>query len=156
MREYDPTNVKNCKLLASLSPNIASLQSCYGYSFLGVLGEVRPCDVGIETDQAFRVFMLPQSLSVTGDQWAALMTVLQRYHVRSQRCSYYSTRKKMELEGLSLFIDDISKVSNFELILEIIQWALKNGIPLQYSEGFDKAIGTKKIREWCKKKIILH
>ena len=48
MKNYDRT-VGIEHLHAPLSPNIASKESCHGYSFLGLLGEVKPFDVGVGT-----------------------------------------------------------------------------------------------------------
>lgn len=151
MRDYNPQKTQSFKNFTHLSPNIATIQACYGYSFLGILGEVRPFDIGISTDQSFRLLMLPKSLNITSKQWDALQSLLQKFHIRSQKYSYYSERKKMEMEGLSLFIHDIAKISNFMIILEILQWAFKSSIELKFSDGFDKAIGTNKVRNLYKK-----
>src|SRR5207249_6044556 len=45
MHDYNRMNGFAGTFLHQLSPNLLSLQSCYGYSFLGLLGEVEPFDV---------------------------------------------------------------------------------------------------------------
>lgn len=156
MRDYSTLYCPKFGDFASLSPNIKTAQACYGYSFLGILGEVRPFDVGIGTDQAFCMIMLPQSLGVTHEQWDRLKILLQKYHIASNHHRYYSERKKMPMEGLALFIDsgDITKVSNFAVVLEILQWAMDCSISLTCADGFNKAVGNKLVQEGIIKKKI--
>jgi len=59
MQNYDRVCGLCGTLPAPLSPNIASLQSCYGYSFLGLLGEFKPFEIGIKVKRPFQVIMLP-------------------------------------------------------------------------------------------------
>ena len=50
--------------IGKLSPNINSIESCHGYSFLGLLGEVAPFDIGIGTDKAFQCILLASPYSI--------------------------------------------------------------------------------------------
>lgn len=156
MRDYDALWRPTINNFVALSPNIQTAQACYGYSFLGILGEVRPFDMGIGTDKAFCMLMVPQSLGVTYEQWQALKAVLHKYHVASDHHSYYSERKKMTMEGLSLFIDsaDIAKVQSFALVLEILQWAIDCTVGLACADGFNKAVGNTLVQVGVLKKNI--
>ena len=51
MKNYDRKAGTLWAILAPLSPNIPSLQACYGYSFLGMLGEFKPFDIGISVNK---------------------------------------------------------------------------------------------------------
>ncbi len=66
MQDYNRTEGLKNKLPIFLSPNIQTLDSCFGYSFLCILGEgVRPFDVGVGTDKAFQNLVLPNSKNIT-------------------------------------------------------------------------------------------
>src|SRR5436190_4773991 len=69
MSDYDRTQGFVGQWLQQLSPNIQSLQSCLGYSFLGLIGELEPFDIGIGTNMAFRCITLPESLHVASSVW---------------------------------------------------------------------------------------
>lgn len=150
MRDYSSLWAPQSHEFVPLSPNIKTLQACYGYSFLGILGEVRPFDVGIGTDHAFCMVMLPLSLGLTAEQWTRLKIILQKHFIASTSHRYYSERKKMDMEGLSLFIDksDITKVSSFAVVLEILQWARECSIRFTCADGFNKAVGNSLVQEW--------
>lgn len=156
MRDYSMLYCPKVGDFTSLSPNIKTTQACYGYSFLGIVGEVRPFDVGIGTDKAFSMIMLPQSLGVTHEQWSVLKNILQGYYIASNHYRYYSERKKTPMEGLALFIDtsDITKVSSFAVVLEILQWAMDCSVSLTCGDGFNKAVGNKLVQEGIIKKKI--
>lgn len=137
-------NVAQCAM--NLSPNIQSLQACYGYSFLGLLGEIRPFDLAIGTPLAFQCIMLPHDLNVSAAFWAALRLILAQHAIHSTNFTYYSARKKKKMVGLRITIQDIEKVSTCALLGALIRTAHNHGIQLNFSQAFDKAIGSSKAR----------
>ena len=81
MKDYDRTRGLCGQLLAPLSPNIPSLQSCYGYSFLGMLGEFKPFQIGIKVGKPFQVIMLPDTVTWNASQWDSLAHSLKAYGI---------------------------------------------------------------------------
>lgn len=134
------------KCAMNLSPNIQTLDACYGYSFLGLLGEIRPFDVGIATELAFQCIMLPQELKVPHAFWAELRTSLAKQAMASTDFTYYSTRKKKQMVGLRIAINNIHAISTCTLLADIITNARKHGLGLTFSKAFDTAIGSNLVR----------
>jgi uncharacterized protein YbbC (DUF1343 family) len=132
---------------AYFSPNIPTLTACHGYSFLGLLGEVRPFDVGLGTDHAFACIGLPETIACSKKEWCALQALLQKKSIESTVCSYFSKRKKCQLHGLRVHIKDINAVPAFSVFLSVLQFFKEHGVKLTFSKEFDKAVGTKKIQE---------
>ena len=83
MENYDKSTGFAGTFIHQLSPNLQSLQSCYGYSFLGLLGEIEPFDIGIGTPMAFRCITLPEAVVVPKGMWLRLQAVLSSFGVRS-------------------------------------------------------------------------
>lgn len=133
-------HLKKCAL--NLSPNIQTLDACYGYSFLGLLGEIRPFDVGIATQWAFQCIMLPKDLKVSSTFWSTLRLSLAKQSIASTDFTYYSIRKKKQMVGLRIAINNIHAISTCTLLADIITNARNYGIPLSFSKAFDTAIGS--------------
>jgi len=148
-KKYSYNNLK-------LSPNVPNVQSCYGYSFLGVLGEVRPFDLSVGTHQAFQIVALPQDLQISDKQWADFRTLLLKHGIESRywsraRHKYWAhtkIRKKQQCTGVALSITDITKTSSFNAFIDIAQFFKKAGIQLTFSPQFDKAMGTSIVRNY--------
>jgi uncharacterized protein YbbC (DUF1343 family) len=134
------------QLSAPLSPNIQTIQACYGYSFLGLLGEVRPFDVGVGTPDAFQVIMLPRSLKTPESVWQAAQDILLKHNVTSSRYAVFSERKKEYFEGLRIQIPDINAVRSFDLFLRLVTYFHKQGVQLSFAPTFDKAVGVHAVR----------
>jgi uncharacterized protein YbbC (DUF1343 family) len=125
-----------------LSPNIQSLHSVYGYSFLGLLGEIEPFDVGVGTAKAFACIMVPVSHKVAKVSWDKLVEQLKKQGVNAYYYTYYNTRKKKQYEGVELQKVNINELASFELFLSIIHHFKAAGVKLTCSRLFDKAVGT--------------
>ncbi|HEX4069132.1 MAG TPA: DUF1343 domain-containing protein [Candidatus Babeliales bacterium] len=153
MKNYD----RNCgfigELKHQLSPNLQSLQSCYGYSFLGLLGEIEPFDVGVGTHMAFRCITLPEKLHVPHSVWDRLQTVLSSYGVQSFHYQHINAKNKKKRKGLRLEFSDINKLHAFELLITILQFFTKEKIKFSFSASFNKAVGTPKVQELIAGKI---
>jgi len=154
MQDYKRTDKLEDKNFCALSPHIATLQSCYGYSFLGLLGEIRPFEVGIGTDKAFQLIALPEKLSFSEKQWNSVKTVLRKHGVQSAPYNAYNQRKKKRFRGLEIKINDINKTTSFSLLLELLP--LFKSIKPHYSDLFDKATGTRRIRNYWSRTISHH
>ncbi len=131
-----------------LSSNINSTNACYGYSFIGILAEVRPFDVVLGTDKAFQCIALPDSIKFSQKQWYALRDLLKESDVKTYFHCYFNERKKQYCSGLLVQISDINTISSFKSLLLILSFFKKSGIKLKFSKLFDLAVGTKKVREF--------
>ncbi len=147
MKNYDRTHGFVGELKHQLSPNLQSLQSCYGYSFLGLLGEVEPFDVGVGTQYAFRCITLPEALHVPHEVWNKLQTILSSFGVQSFHYHHTNPKNKKKSRGLRLEFSDINNLHAFELFITILQFFKKEKIKFSFSASFNKAVGTKKIQE---------
>lgn len=147
MMGYDRTKGFVGHLLHQLSPNLQSLQSCYGYSFLGLLGEIEPFDVGVGTTMAFRCIALPEKMHVAHDVWERLRKVFDAYGVKSFHYHHTNAKNKRTSRGLRLEFDNINNVRAFDLFIAILQFFKKEGIQLSFSSTFNKAVGTKRVQD---------
>lgn len=139
-------------LLAPLSPNIARIQSVYGYSFLGLLSEIGPFDVGVGTKDAFRCILLPEDIGIRQKKWIALSLKLAHLHIKSFAHRSYNNNTKKWGSGLRLRIDNINQVSTMNSLLTITEFFKKEGVVFTF-RNFDKAVGTTKVREYIQGKI---
>ncbi len=144
LKEYD--RVMRVPFLEALSPNLPTKQSLYGYSFLGILGEIRPFEVGVGTPLVFQAILLPDSEHFPPFEWRKLAALLKEYGIRS----YHETLMKRECcyTGLRLKFPANAQFASFELLLKILDFFKKRGIAFSFSPLFDKAVGTNKIRKW--------
>jgi uncharacterized protein YbbC (DUF1343 family) len=147
MKHYDRTKGFASELIHQLSPNLQSLQSCYGYSFLGLLGEVEPFDVGVGTHMAFRCIALPESMHVQQEVWNKLQVILSSFNVQSFHYHHTNPKNKKKSRGLRLEFADINNVHAFELFITVLQFFKKEKISFSFSASFNKAVGTKNVQE---------
>ncbi len=146
MHNYDRYAPANSDLFAPLSPHIQTRASSYGYSFLGLLGEVRPLDVGLGTDKSFQVIALPDTISFSNQQWHALKALLGSLGIESSLCRYFSKRRRRHCNGLHLHIDTMHTVAAFDALITTLSFFKAQGIKLSFSQLFDKAVGTSRVR----------
>lgn len=140
-------------LLAPLSPFIPNKYACYGYSFLGLLGEVRPFDTGLGTDKPFEYVAVAAQHKVPTKHWTNLRTRLQALGVKTELCSYFSARKKQECKGLRFIFEDINTVPSFDVLLTVLKFFHDAKVPLTFSKYFDTAIGSKHVHDYVKGKM---
>lgn len=129
-----------------LSPNISSLEACLGYSFLGVLGEVAPFDIGIGTHMAFQCIMLPEHLNFPKHKWYELREILQELGVESSFYRYYSKRKKSYCSGLHIFVHDVNNFSLFKVLVTTLSFFKQRGVSLTFSEHFSTIPGMNLVK----------
>jgi uncharacterized protein YbbC (DUF1343 family) len=140
-RAYSGTFLKK-----PLSPNLATVQACLGYSFLGLLGEISPFNVGIGTKHAFRVIMLPTTVKVAPSVWPQLQQLLNKYGIASIRHTTIDERTKKKVTGVLLQFGDIGRTKTFSLFLDIVSLFIKHGVKLTCAPTFDKAVGMLSLR----------
>lgn len=167
MAEYIRDMHPKTELLAPLSPNITSLKSAHGYSFLGLLSEIRPFDVGVGTAQAFQKIGLPLGM-VTQSCWKEAQTILSSHGIESTFSQYTRGTQNKLYEGLNLHIQNIMSVRSFSLLMSLVSLFQEHQVELCFSPSFDKAMGTSLVREgfltkkskektsWLIKKNIIH
>ena len=153
MKAYERTVGLPGSLLAPLSPNIPSKESCLGYSFLGLLGEVKPLDTGLGTDNPMRCIALPSGVKLLPPKWKKLQLRLHQLGVESLGVTYYSPRKKENCQGLQVSLHDPNNYSAFDVMITVLRFFYQEGVPLTFSDVFDKAAGTSKVREYIIGKI---
>ena len=137
----------SAELKKPLSPNITSLHSIYGYSFLGLLGEVEPFDVGVGTPKAFACITMAESKKVPAVVWEQLIKELAEYGITARPYQYFNERKKNNYRGIELVkVANINQLASFELFLTVVSLFKANGIALNCSKMFDKAVGTRMVQ----------
>jgi uncharacterized protein YbbC (DUF1343 family) len=147
MSGYDRSQGFVGDLVHQLSPNLQSLQSVYGYSFLGLLGEIEPFDVGVGTHMAFRCIALPEKMHIAPEVWQRLQAVLSSFGVKGVPYHHINKKNKRSSKGLRLEFSAMSDVRSFELFIAILQFFKKENIPFSFSAAFNKAVGTKDVQE---------
>lgn len=134
-------------LLAPLSPNIASMHALHGYSFLGLLGEISPFNVGVGTRSAFQCIMLPESMNFPQKDWIALSIGLQnKFGIKSTAFGYYDEVKRKRFAGLRLRIADINTLPTIEPLLYVLDFFQNKNVQMSFSALFDKAAGSPCVR----------
>jgi len=147
MQNYQRTLSQDNLVMENISPNIGSINSCYGYSFLGLLGEIAPFDVGIGTDKAFQCLTLPETIFFPPEKWKELSTHLEPLGIESTFYRYWSKRKEQYYNGLRFFIHDINNFSACKVLLTVVSFFKQQGISFSFSPNFDKVIGTNALQE---------
>lgn len=137
--------------LASLSPNISNIQACYGYSFLGLLGEVGPFKNGVLMGKPFQLFALPEKNAFSDQQWRSLALLLKGYGIGTQEI--HLKKNGRMYKGLLITIKDINTVSGFQALLAVLDYAKQEKLAMTFRPIFDKAVGTKKLRAYLENSI---
>ena len=153
MTDYSRDMNLNNKLLRLLSPNLASIQSLWGYSFTGILGEISPVNIAIGSKDAFRCVLLPDDLKISKNKWQELALGLRKNNISSKFFKYLDKRKKKNYSGLRLYIKDINKVLGFKCLINIIKFLKKlklenKDLKFIFGPAFNKAVGTDKFKLW--------
>lgn len=134
-------------LPAPLSPGLRTKQACYGYSFLGLLGEISPFGIGLNTEGRFQVIALPKKMGIKKRVWARLQQRLKQYGIDSVAHEYVNPKTNNLFEGVRLYIKDINKVQAFAGLYTVLSFFKEVGITLSFSRDFDHAVGTRTFRE---------
>jgi len=146
MQNYDRRAGLSMYPMIALSPNLQTIEACHGYSFLGLLGEIRPFEVGVSTDKAFQAIMLPEKI-FKPHQWKKLETLLAGFGVQSSLLMQREKGKyKKKYHGFHINIADINSTSSFNLLISLLNFFKQEGVTLSFSPFFDRAIGTEAVQ----------
>lgn len=152
MQDYNRSQGLNDKLPIFLSPNIKSLDSCYGYSFLCILGEgIKPFNVGVGTDKAFQNLVLPNSLEIPLVRWYELRKILPSKNIKTYITACDKDGQKYS--GVKIKIENINEFSAFNCLLDICEFFKNLGIKFTYSNTLNKLVGTDKFKNFLDNKI---
>jgi len=152
MKNYDRRIGLAETMLSPLSPNIASLQSCYGYSFLGLLGEVRQIDVGFALQRPFQAILLPEKM-LNKEQWTRLRLLLRDYGIETAFVKKQPTKNNQVYNGVVIRIKNIDSTPALQALFALCDFMKSSEISLELSPAFDKAMGTRNFREFLMGKI---
>ncbi|MDP3889477.1 MAG: DUF1343 domain-containing protein [bacterium] len=147
MARYDRRVGLNNRLLVPISPGLRTIQSCLGYSFLGLLGEIGPFGIGLRTDFRYQCIVLPKKLKVPNRVWVQLYNKLKAYGINSVPHEYNDPKSNLPFRGLRLQIKDINQVRGFGALHMILSHFKAHGVTLSFSKYFDYAIGTSSVRK---------
>lgn len=151
MKEYKRTNPGT--LSVHLSPNIKTIHSCWYYSFLGLLSEIRPFDMGVATNMAFECLLLPEKLKIAHIIWKQASQLLAKHGIQSKEYRYYSERKKQFFTGLRFIGTQHIPKQAFHLFAELIVLFKKAGVELTLSSSFEKAAGASYVKQFVENNI---
>jgi len=79
--------------------------------------------------------------------WKRLQIVLSSFGVKSFFYDHNNKKNKKKSRGLRLEFSDISTMHAFDLFIAILQFFKKEGIAFSFSAAFNKAVGTKNVRD---------
>jgi len=141
------------KLLYHLSPNIQSINSCHGHSFLGILGEISPFDVGIGSPNAFQVILLEDTIEYSHRKWKQAHKILESFGIKNHFYRFFDEQKNNYCSGLKISIKNINNTPSFKALVSILKFFKESGITLTFSKHFNKIIGTDKLQKFLQDKI---
>ena len=88
MENYDRRMAFDPFLMAPLSPGLRTLQAGYGYSFLGLLGEIAPFSICLNTDARYQCIALPKDTQLSPRVWNKLAKELKSYGIDTVKHEY--------------------------------------------------------------------
>jgi len=147
MDQYDRFTPVSTTLSAPLSPGLRTMQSCYGYSFLGLLGEIAPFGIGLHTDARYQCIALPKRLGIDRKIWVSLQGELKKHGIDTTLYEYVNPKTNVCFSGLRLAIKNINKVHAFAGLYTVLHFFNKRGVSLSFSRDFDLAVGTAEMRK---------
>jgi len=153
MKGYRRDSKVSNRLLTHLSPNIQNILSCHGYSFLGILGEISPFDVGVGSLKAFQVILLEDKIEFSHQKWKGVHNILDSLGIKNHFYRFFDKRKNNYCSGLKIQIKNINQTPSFKALVSILKFFKKSGLELTFSKYFDKAVGTAKLRKFLENKI---
>ena len=144
MRHYDRSKGFNGAFLAYLSPGIREEAAVYGYSFLGLLGEVRPFNFRRGTTKKYQcVGVLSSALENSPGVLPAIAALLDRYKIA------HVAYKDEKYEGFELQLSN-ANFNSFSLLVDLIKTFHNHHVPITFAKDFDWSAGTHKVQEYIK------
>ncbi len=137
-------------------PKIDSIDAAWGYSLCGMLAQVSPFDVGLDTDAPYCCIALPRSVELPEQKWYQLKILLRNIGIESSICRYYSKQKKEACRGLRLHIKNMHEVDSFKALLATLEFFKRSGVILHFSDSFDQFTGNSLVRRYVQGKVSKH
>lgn len=143
-------------MTAPLSPNLKTLDSVYGYCFLGLMSEVRPFFVGHQSPHVYRVLMLPRKKSPSKDAWEVLAKAFASLGIEATY-GEYAHKNGDHFTGLFLSIATINQCSTIKALTAIGDFIHTNKIKVHFSttkwqaafpHRLDRAFGNAALRNY--------
>lgn len=147
MCNYKRSDADQKELLECLSR--MELPACLssGGSFLGLMAQVAPFDVGLGTDRAFECLLLPESYPFEQQKWYELQIMLRNQGIESKSVRSFCAQKNEYMSGLRFNMQSMREFSTITTLLSVLTFFKDNGLDMQFSACFDAAVGTPLIRE---------
>jgi len=141
------------KLLSYLPPNIQSVNSCHGHSFLGILEKISPFNIGLESPNAFQVILLEDAIQFSHQNWKNVHNILESFGIKNHFYRFFDKQKNNYYSGLKINIENISNTPTFKALISILKLFKESGLKFTFSQDFDKIIGTDMLKKFFKNKI---
>ncbi len=127
-----------------LSLNITGLNTCYAFSFLSLLQQIKPIDVGVNTEYAWQALLLPENKHLSKWEMDYLKTICSKLGIYCKNYAYWDHEKKTKLYGIQLRVKkDINNFSSFNTLLTLARFLNnRKHIKLSYSNLFDTTLGS--------------
>ncbi|QQR53988.1 DUF1343 domain-containing protein [bacterium] len=145
MKKYKRAPLES--LHAPLSPNIKTIESVRGYSFLGLVGEIAPFDVGISSDTPFEILGLQTSEPQATLFLENIKKEFDKVGLASSMISYLAERNGKTYTGLKFDFSKPTPVSTIQSLIYIIQKAVEAKLKISFSASFDKAFGNSLLKK---------
>ncbi len=142
MRNYNRAQGFNGAFLAHLSPGIREEAAVYGYSFLGLLGEVRPFNFKRGPNKKYQcVGVLSKAIEDKQAVMPEISTLLEKYGIP------HVAYKDENYEGFELELKH-ANFSSFSLLVNILKTFHKHGVEISFAKDFDWSAGTDKVKHY--------
>jgi uncharacterized protein YbbC (DUF1343 family) len=149
MRHYNRSQGFNGAFLANLSPGICKEAAVYGYSFLGLLGEVRPFNFkrGLDMSSKYQCLSLKnEAIEGKEDVLPALSELLTKYEIP------HTAYKDEKYAGFELDFKH-ANFNSFSLMVNILKTCRKHNVEITFAKEFDLSAGTDKVRDYVMGKM---
>lgn len=142
MRYYDRSKGFNGAFLALLSPGIREEGAVYGYSFLGLLGEVRPFNFKRGPNKKYQcIGILNTAVEDHAEALPAVGALLDKYKIS------HTAYKDEKYEGFELQLHD-AQFNSFSLLVDLLKTFRKYGVEIKFAKDFDWSVGTHKVQQY--------
>ncbi len=147
MRDYDRSKGFNGAFLAYLSPGIREEGAVYGYSFLGLLGEVRPFNFKRGLNKKYQCLgVLSSAIQGKEGVLTKIDTLLSKYGIP------HVAYKDEKYEGFELDLKN-ANFNSFSLLVNILKTFREYGVEISFAKDFDWSAGTDKVKQFVMGKM---
>lgn len=152
MKNYNRTHGFARSFVGPLSPGLKEEKACYGYSFLGMLGEVRPFNFKQGNDKKYQFIGILRERVRHKDWWNQLARVLAKYKISHTKYAYKGPETGRMFDGVELQFNH-AQFSSFGLFLDLAKLAKPHLKDFSFSKQFDVMIGTDLVRKYIEGSI---